>query len=540
MADEARLNDLLDLVEQARKEGDKDTEAKATAAYKRESAPARPVAPAAQPPSLGSFRDPYAYFKPEVQRSLGNTGEGLQPVVGVGEAALQFGTGLGASAAGGLAGIGQGAWNSIVPKRFEGMPAADRLAHVQGAMTYQPRTNAGQIASQAVSDAFDPNVATSKLNPLTWPGVVGRGLGDTSEAIGLPPSVSTVFRTLPEALLPWAARKGAEVLSASRATQAAKPIPKPIPTTAELGKATTAAYERANGSGALVSANKFSTVADEIAAKAKSEAVDPVLHPKTSRLVQILQERKGQDLTLQEAENIRRIGLEAENDVNQIGKQTADGMRAGKIVDALDEKIDELSVNDAARALNRRKMNSQTLDLMIERATNNAGAHYTQAGMEHALRLQFKQLANNPTRMNRFNAEQKAAIQKVVRGGPVENTLRGLGKFDPTAGVVPFIAGTASGGTMMLPGFLARRAATRVTSRNVDAAREALVGRGLPDAAPMPVSGAGASAPAGAIPDASGSIGGSRPVPEAFGVPDQAFIEAYLKSLQKKKTGRAN
>lgn len=39
MADEARLNDLLDTIEQARKEGNSDVEARATAAYRRESMP---------------------------------------------------------------------------------------------------------------------------------------------------------------------------------------------------------------------------------------------------------------------------------------------------------------------------------------------------------------------------------------------------------------------------------------------------------------------------------------------------------------------
>lgn len=49
MADEKRLHELLDLVEQARNEGDKDTEAKAISAYKRETSPGRPEM---------SFRDP--------------------------------------------------------------------------------------------------------------------------------------------------------------------------------------------------------------------------------------------------------------------------------------------------------------------------------------------------------------------------------------------------------------------------------------------------------------------------------------------------
>src|SRR6185436_3021267 len=123
------------------------------------------------------------------------------------------------------------------------------------------------------------------------------------------------------------------------------------------------------------------------------------------------------------AENLRRIALEAEDDVNQIGKQTADGFRAGKIVDDLDEKIDALSANDEARALNRRKSNSQLLDVLDERAKNKAGANFTQSGLENALRQEYKALANNSRRFNRFTKEQKEAILKVARGGPIQNSL---------------------------------------------------------------------------------------------------------------------
>lgn len=49
MADEARLNELLDLVEQARSEGDKETEAKAISAYRAESGASAPVPANADP-----------------------------------------------------------------------------------------------------------------------------------------------------------------------------------------------------------------------------------------------------------------------------------------------------------------------------------------------------------------------------------------------------------------------------------------------------------------------------------------------------------
>lgn len=514
------------------------SDAQITAAIQR-SMPAKP--PATKPPSLGSFRDPYAYFKPEVQRAVGNTGQNLDPF----EVPVQIATGLGASAAGGLAGIGQGLWNKVVPERFEGMPAGDRVAQVQRAGTYQPRSFTGQNASQAIQDAFDPSVGTSKLNVLAWPGIIGTKAGDVSAEAGAPAWLSAGLRTAPEALVPWAAGKGAEAIAASRAAQAAKPVPKPIPTTAELRKATNEAYKRGEESGVMVKADQYAKAADEIAENAKAEAMDPVLHPKSSRIVKVLQERKGKDLDLQEAENLRRIALEAEGDVNAVGTQTGDGRIAGKIVDDLDEKIDALSTNAEARSLNRRKANSQLLDVLVDRAETKAGANYTQSGLENALRKEFQALALNKNRMRRFSPDQQAAIKRVARGGKLENSLRNLGKFDPTsggmsaalsAGLAGGFAPATGGLSALLPvgGILAKRGATNMALRNVERAREALVGRGLPDAAPVPASGAGAAVPARPLQSpGSPGVGGNSPVPDVFGVPDQALIEAYLATIKR-------
>jgi hypothetical protein len=198
-----------------------------------------------------------------------------------------------------------------------------------------------------------------------------------------------------------------------------------------------------------------------------------------------LESAAGKDLTLQEAETLRKIALDAEDDLNPVTRQpTPDARIAGKIVDQLDESIDALDFNSDARGIWSRMKKSQMVDQMIHRAEINAGAHYTQAGMEHALRQEFKRLANNERRLRGLTKEQRAAIEDVAKGGPMENTLRALGKFDPTTGPVAAIAslgtGLATGGLLPAAGFLAKRAATRATVRNVDLAREALVGRGAP------------------------------------------------------------
>jgi hypothetical protein len=116
--------------------------------------------------------------------------------------------------------------------------------------------------------------------------------------------------------------------------------------------------------------------------------------------------------------------------------------------------------------------------------------------METALRQEFTTLALNKNRMRGFTKEQVAAVKKVASGGPLENTLRVLGKFDPTTGGMGTaismglsggLAVPTGGASLALPviGYGAKRGATAMTARNVQAAREALVGRGLPNAAPQ-------------------------------------------------------
>jgi hypothetical protein len=84
MADEKRLHDLLDLVEHARKEGDKDTEAKAAAAYRAESGAA-----AAYNPSEGGGTLQFGPFDTGIQ-----TGQGLDRfLAGTGKAFYDFGRG---------------------------------------------------------------------------------------------------------------------------------------------------------------------------------------------------------------------------------------------------------------------------------------------------------------------------------------------------------------------------------------------------------------------------------------------------------------
>jgi hypothetical protein len=428
-----------------------------------------------------------------------NTASPVRNALAPAEVALQLGTGAVAAPVAGLAGLGQGVKNLFSP----GMQAGDRTRQIQESLTYQPRTGAGAGMSRASALPIEAYSAGTNY------------LGEKATDITGSPAVGATIKTLGDVAPAVIGGRNAP-RPGPRRVGGYTPTKTEVPTTEQLRTAANLKYKEAKDSGVMVPADSYGKAVGEISEMARNEALNDKLHPKSSEVMRVLEKSREKDLTLQEAENLRKLALDAEGDVNSLGRQTADGRIAGKIVDELDDKIDALSLNNEARALWSRTSKSQLLDNLIERAENRAGANYTQAGKETALRQEFKSLLNNPRRMRGFTPEQKAAIKRVVHGGAVENTLRTLGKFDPTtggmgtaisAGLAGGFAAPTGGMSLALPviGFGAKRGATAMTARNVQAAREALVGRGLPSAAPQ--TRAAPTLPNAALPAA---IGGPR------------------------------
>lgn len=457
---------------------------------------AAPVVPDSAPaggggynPMLGRLMGATQAVTEPLGMTAANTRNPIANAAGPLETLAQAGTGAIATPIAGLAGIGQGVRNLFSP----GMPADARVRKVQESMTYQPRTGMGSgMSAVANAPGMLYDAGTTKAGEFT------------TDLTGSPAAGAAVKTGLSVAPFSAAARG---ISRTPRRTGDYTPTKNEIPTTEQLTKASKQAYGEAKESGVIVPVEGYAKSLENVRKLVTEEGINPTLHPKSTAVLAELEKAAGKPLTLQEAETLRKIAMDAEDDLNPVTRgPTPDARLAGKIVDELDDSIDALSANAPARELWGRSRRSQMLDQMIRRAEIKAGAHYTQAGMEHALRQEFKQLALNPRRMRGLTKEQKAAIEKVAMGGPVENTLRALGKFDPTTSVVSSLGslGTATvlgpltgglSGALPVLGFGARRLATKATTRNVEAAREALVGRGITAsqptrATPTPLTGA--------------------------------------------------
>jgi hypothetical protein len=258
------------------------------------------------------------------------------------------------------------------------------------------------------------------------------------------------------------------------------------PTAAALKEAGGKAYKAAEQAGVTINPQSFGAMVDDIAATVKKSGIDKDLHPKAVAALNRLAEAKaaGQPISLDEAEILRRVlGSAAKS------KEPDEGRLVGIMMDKLDDYIDNLGAGDVlsgapeagkilaqARNLWSRARKGEMVEEMIERAADRAGGQYTGAGYEHALRGEFKAITTSPARLRRFTPQEQQAMRKVVRGGPVENVLRMVGKLAPRGAVsfgVNVGAGAAVGdpllgGSFAIAGELGRRGATAMTKGNVN------------------------------------------------------------------------
>lgn len=274
------------------------------------------------------------------------------------------------------------------------------------------------------------------------------------------------------------------------------------PTTEALKDAARAAYKQADNSGMIISGNAMRDLTQNIESDLADKGVDATLHPKAvaaySRIANAATDPKtGGNITLKGLETLRRVAGQA-----AMGTDPADKFMGHAIQDHIDDFVDALGPQhvignldpdalDAlsnARSLWKTASKSDIIDRAMTKAENSA-SNLTQGDAENAQRTAFRQIANNPKVFGKFNPDEQAAILQVVRGGPMSNAMRQLGKLAPrgvvSAGMDAALgAGTGFGfAPVMLAGEAGRAGASMATQRAANAA-SSLVRNGGKVAAP--------------------------------------------------------
>ena len=283
----------------------------------------------------------------------------------------------------------------------------------------------GEIAGAAPTAAIGAGIAgMSKLAPLAKALIGGTAGGGTYGALSGDPGDRTNNAIMGATLGGALGAGGAGIAKAVTGRTARRTADKTIEAAAsadDLRQAARTQYDIADQAQGTIPENVFSPFVSALTKRLKSEGTDALLHPKMSRVVDLMTENATTPPTLADLQILRRqigaVSKSAEPDERRL---------AGIATEALDSFV-EKGAGDLGVALGEgrklwaRLRKSEVLDDAIEAATTRA------TGTEAGLRNEFSKLARNKKLMRGFSGEEIAAIKAVSAGTPTRNALRILG-----------------------------------------------------------------------------------------------------------------
>lgn len=287
----------------------------------------------------------------------------------------------------------------------------------------------------------------------------------------------------------------------NRATNAAI---KGAPSADELKAAASSMFQQVDNSGVSLDPNDFAVQIQRMANKATSSLIDRELDAPVWRVYQIMADRvgaasnAGRGLTLGELHNFRQIAQDVA--VNAGKGRTA--RFANQIVDDLDDLIGNLKPHQLIGGTGADKGNMLLRGISTWSRARKVGliesaiykAQNQASGLENGLRVQFRQLIQNPKTRRLFSQAELDAIQGVVRGSAISNISKLLGKFgfgtgnasNMLGGTIGFGAGSMSplgplGGVLMAGGgTLARKASEALTGKAANRAAQVVATPNVP------------------------------------------------------------
>jgi hypothetical protein len=248
----------------------------------------------------------------------------------------------------------------------------------------------------------------------------------------------------------------------------------------------------------------FAPVAQGAIDDAQRLGLDDMLTPNANRVADRLTDAATSpdpNIGMRELDILRRQAAIPAGDVAN-RPQAAIGSR---MIQAIDDFIDATDPGTAgalreARDMWARLRRSEVIENAIERAGRQA------TGFENGIRVQFRQLLNNPRAIRGFTQAERDAIEAVVKGTPVGNALRLVGKLgydlqantNALGATLGMAMGTGAGavlgpggaavGAIALPAVasMARAGAARTTETAARAIPAMIAGNVIPAARQMP------------------------------------------------------
>ena len=348
----------------------------------------------------------------------------------------------------------------------------------------------GQRAAQATTSVIDDLARGAQASPASYlaaetAGSVGSGIGG-----------ATAQEVAPNSVLAELLGQTLGGATAVGGMYAASPQPK-APSLGDLQARQSAAYGTVDASPAQLTPQATQALQGRVSGRAAADGMDPFLAPKASRVADRIETLD--QPTISEVEKSRRlVGRDVAGAVDPTERAIGVGMK-DEITDYLDnltpqdvtggDPSEVVSALHEGRDMTRRIKKSQDVNNQLYKAENRAATSGTGGNEVNAIRQNIRQILDNPKKRRGYTKAEIEAMEDIVRGTPTQNALRMMGRFSPTAGALPAMAGVGAGATLgpwgAIPsaaGYLAKGGAEMLTQRSVGKLDE-LIRNGGPVAA---------------------------------------------------------
>lgn len=409
--------------------------------------------------------DPYRAYAQQLFQQI--QAKGGDPSAGYAERAFHgatagFSDELLAGASTPLEMIRQGTWNPAEGYRYSkaqqdlALEEADKKQGILG--------NVAEGAGMAVplGAAANAGLTAARFIPKSF-GVLGRAAGSTVDnaafgalnALGNDQDVST------GALVGAAAGAGGQVAGEALAAGGSKlagafnRLPS-APSTAELKQLSQDAYSKADASGVIFAPQAFQRLASDIQGDLANFGYHPALQPKAGTVLDEITRLAQQPVTIKGVDQLRKMAgvVASSSDASEraVGKQIISRIddlvlspQPGEILGGNSQQASD-AIKEARDYWGRYRKSSALAEA-LESADLRTAATGSGGNIDNATRQRVARMLLNPKTARGLTADEAAALEKVVKPGPLQDTLRLVGKLSPSGNGL--MAGLGLGSTML-------------------------------------------------------------------------------------------
>lgn len=316
-------------------------------------------------------------------------------------------------------------------------------------------------------------------------GAGGRAAGDAMAAAGK--GVANAFTGANQRGMTNAAIKGA-------------------PDASDLAQVSRQLFKDVDEAGVRVEPNKFGQFVAGLVQRVTKERMNPTLDPKSYAAIKEVasaaqEAMQGGGLTVSDLHTLRQIAQKA-----AMSAEGRDARFANMLIEGLDDFVTKpgsaispggkAAGNELLKAISTwgRSRRVGLIEEAVFKAQNQA------SGLENGLRIQFRQLLQNPRTRKLFTEPELQAVKEVANGTTLSNAMRLIGKFgfgggsasNMLGGAIGFGAGSmtplgAAGGLLAAgAGTAARKGSEALASKAAERAAKVVATPGIPTAAQAP------------------------------------------------------